>query len=122
MFLLISSGSSELNVNIVAVGYTGPNGYASLSSTGPAMSVAVDEVRHKYAGIINISLTVVYDKAHENCAMFADDAEYLVARWFYQNLEQNRRAVPVLILPGLSSVITENHKQLESDMSPQVPH
>jgi hypothetical protein len=85
LLLFLTGKNCLLNVEIATWGLTKPvaNALATLPFVGPVLESTVAEMRQKYAGRMNLTLSYVVDKQLQNCQELADNIDYLMTKWYY---------------------------------------
>jgi hypothetical protein len=77
--------SGKFSVEIVTLGYIYPNAGASLAYQGPALDVAIEELRKTYGQSMDIKHTLLVDPKIANCPSLAENAEHMLSKWYYQS-------------------------------------
>jgi hypothetical protein len=88
-----------INIEIASIGNIYPDNMACLPYAGIAQDAALDTINREYRGIFNFTIKYLYDINYRTCADLADNAVFLLTRWFHR--ERDRESIPVLISPGI---------------------
>ncbi|GAV06435.1 hypothetical protein RvY_16429 [Ramazzottius varieornatus] len=100
---LESFQSEPIHVEIISVGNIHPTSISSLPYTAPAMTVALEELRHSFGDSVMFKHTLLYDVRCRSCNDLTDNVDRLVAEYYYSRQEQPN--VTAFIAPGCTERI-----------------
>ena len=96
-FLLFLSemGSSDFLVDIISPVSITTEYLGHLRVTGPAMDLAVDQLRERYGRVFQVRHTYIYDKNAMNCDTQADSMDDMLSKFYYKDKPQSNLTVVI---------------------------
>ncbi|OWA53925.1 hypothetical protein BV898_18349 [Hypsibius exemplaris] len=99
--------AKPLDVLVVTPGLTGFSTTATITTAGPGFQVALHRLKAAYTNIA-FSHVYLYNLSITDCVTFANNAQYILSRWYYEQ-GGDRSPMPIYIVtpgcfePGLYS-------------------
>jgi hypothetical protein len=93
---IVIQSLSPVEVMVLAFGTAAPFGVPSISITGPAYEVAVEELGRKYNGTFNF--TYSFSRAH-SCLSVIETDDDILSKWYYRYKPSG--GIIVFVNPGI---------------------
>ena len=93
-------GNSSFTVEVITVGNINVFSLGSIPLIGPAIDLAVGEIRQKYSSVFHLEHTYLYDKSALTCEDVDMVSDNLLAEHYYRRKSSKTPNMTALIIPG----------------------
>ncbi|OWA53928.1 hypothetical protein BV898_18352 [Hypsibius exemplaris] len=88
--------AKPLDVLVVTPGLTGFSATATITRAGPGFEVALHRLKTAYTNIA-FSHVYLYNRSIPDCGTFANNAQYILSQWFYEQ-DGDRGTMPIYMV------------------------